>query len=569
MIATIKDIENKVDTQALITRSLNDWRTILCNECQVYVCDENFIAKRFDQINYKFCNKNTAKDILVDNLYAILRFKYFPQMSEEVDNRIGQIVSSFTVNLKTTLKKVSFDEATNAELVKMLPQECIAFRNGVFNFRTNNWLFKYDIQEMPQLHNCIYDYTYKYIILWYLNFDFEPLPLNIMNVDMEKFLDTMKNTCKNKATKNMCFELIYNMSHNIADKFDSKKFEHLCEVMGYSILQSFTTAFVIFIGGGGNGKNSLFDGCLTSHVIPMPTSNSLDAFENDRFITGALENKAQSIFLESVPKTYSDCTYLKNITGSMYQTIERKGEQKYSSIINCKYIFSCNNQNDIKFSDTSPGFRRRINMIELWYQWDAEGRYLKRGDYYDVVLSDDYHELKSDISNAIMFVYFGMYGILKATNKFTSKFKFTENDWNLQYTDADIGIKDAIDITSIHRLYNFIKSLPDDEAKSALFDVSGRRLYLSTTLSDLGYRGYDDMMKLLGDDQAATSYFVDNDCYISVRALQKLAKGIMTASMFTQNIKKIYNVTNMPNLYNNKPYVKITFVNDRIKILQK
>lgn len=156
MPKTVKDLLDAVDTTALVARPLSDWRPILTEECQVYVFGENYIAKRFDQINYKFCQKDTAREILVDNLYALLRFKYFTQTSEEIDERIDRIVKSFTANLKTTLKKVSFDPNTDSVYIKTLPDYCVAFRNGVYNFKDDKWLFKYDIIKLERLANTIY-----------------------------------------------------------------------------------------------------------------------------------------------------------------------------------------------------------------------------------------------------------------------------------------------------------------------------------------------------------------------------------------------------------------------------
>ena len=152
----VQDLIDKIDIEALKMRSLSEWRPVLAEECQVYVFGENYLAKRFDAINYKFCAKEEAKEVLVDNLYALLRYKYFTKSTEEIDNRINDIVSSFTKNLKTTLKKVSFDTNSDSVIVSMLPDECIAFRNGVFNFRTNTWLFKYEMLKLNKLSNTIY-----------------------------------------------------------------------------------------------------------------------------------------------------------------------------------------------------------------------------------------------------------------------------------------------------------------------------------------------------------------------------------------------------------------------------
>ena len=76
----------------------------------------------------------------------------------------------------------------------------------------------------------------------------------------------------------------------------------------------------------------------------------------------------------------------------MYQSVEHKGLNRYSSIINCKYIFAGNDQDNIKFSDNTTGFRRRINVFEIFYQWDSQKRFMKKGDYYDSQFTDDLRE---------------------------------------------------------------------------------------------------------------------------------------------------------------------------------
>lgn len=344
---------NAVDSSTMMTLPLSEWRDLLSNECQVYVFGENYLAKRFDAINYKFCEKNEAREVLIDNLFALLRYKYFPQSSEEIDDRIELIIRSFTMNLKTTLKKVSFDKNTDCVYLKMLPDYTVAFRNGVFNFKENKWLFKYDIINLEKLHNKIYSYSNEYAIFWYLDYEFTPFQIDISKTSLEDFVEFMKEM--SKTSRNYCFELIYNMSHNTVDDFDFARFSHLCQILGYTVLQSFSQYFVFLIGSGQNGKNSLFDGCFTNRVIPRPASNNLDSIEEDRFITGALENKSHNIFLESSAKTYTESKMIKALTGSMYQTIEQKGISKYSGVINCKYIFAGNDQEKIKFSDTTTG----------------------------------------------------------------------------------------------------------------------------------------------------------------------------------------------------------------------
>lgn len=566
-ITTIKDLIDKVNSSSMIDVSLTEWRPILAEECQVYVFGENYLAKRFDQIHYKFCEKNEAKEILVDNLYALLRFKYFPKLDEVIDKRIEAIVQSFVANIKTTLKKVSFDEDTDAFPIKMIPDGCIAFRNGVFNFMSNQWLFKYEVVFRPELANRMYLYPTDYVVLWYMNYDFNPLPINIGEDSLETFIEVMKELTK--TNRNFCFELLYNISHDEKDEFSLDRFKHLCEILGYTCLQSFSQSFVLLIGSGQNGKNSLFDGCFSNRVIPRPAANDMDAIENDRFITGSLENKAHNIFLETSAKTYSESKMIKALTGSMYQTIESKGISKYSGLINCKYVFAGNDQEKIKFSDNTTGFRRRINVFEIWYRWDAQKRFLKKGDYYDTTFSDSLYELKNDSLNTSAYIYFAMYGLLSATKGLTRNFKFSYNDWKLQYSDVDFDLKDRIESISLAAIVRYMKSSERTltSCKTLFFDLDKKRLYLSPTIRELGYDGYEGLLKLLESGEESSAYFSEHDVYINIRLLQTILGDLSPASTFTQSLKKVYSLMNTPSLYNNQPYVKCTFAGNKLKIL--
>lgn len=570
MALTVTEIINKVDSSKLLTRPLSSWRTILNKECQVYVFGENYLAKRFDQINYKFCEKNEAKEILVDNLYALLRYNYFPQATEEIDKRIADIVASVTANLKTTLLKISFDINSDTNVLKMLPDYCVAFRNGVYDFKEDKWLFKYKVVSITSIANKIYIYDDKYAIFWYLDYDFEPLPIHIMDTPLKDFLKCMMSVTKTPNQRNFCTELLYNISHDSSDMFDMQRFRHLCEILGYTLLQSFSQYFVLLIGSGQNGKNSLFDGCFTNRVIPRPAANDLDAIENDRFITGALENKSHNIFLETSAKTYTESKMIKALTGSMYQTIESKGISKYSGVINCKYIFAGNDQDRIKFSDNTNGFRRRINMFEVYYQWDSGKRFLKRGDYFDTTFSDTLNELKDDVANTTAYVYFAMYGILSATSDFTKNFKFTMNDWNYKYSDIDVELKDKVEHISITKFLHFIHASRENYefGKESFFDIEGRRLYLSRTMKQLGYVTYEDMLKMFEDREASSAYFTDNDVYVSLRLIQLLIKDISAPMVFTQTFKKVFLQPEIRMFNSNKPYIKCSFMNRRLKVIK-
>lgn len=565
-----KKLIDDVSTSSYMMRSNSEWRAVLTEECQVYVCGHAYLAKRFDEINYQFCSEQEAAQIVRDNLYALLRFKYFTKQSEEVDEKIKGIVQSFTTNLKTTLKKVSFNVDEDCAHIKTIPDTSVAFRNGVYDFKQNAWLIKYQKIKIDNLNSMLYIYNNEYAVLWYINIDFEPLDIDIMTTSIGDFVELMKQVTKKK--QNYCFELFYNMSHTFDHEYSTKMSTHLAEIMGFSIFQSFSQHFVVLVGGGGNGKNSLFDGCLTSKVIPTPASISLETLEEDRFAIGSLENRYQNLYLETSTedKVMTESEHLKLITGSQYQMIERKGIQKYNGLINCKIISAANDQDKLKWGDTSPGFRRRINIFEIAYSWDSDKRFLKYGDYYDTTFSDDYAEIKNDNNNTVLFVYLAMMGIKSATDGFTRKFKFTYNDWKLQYADIDINLKEKIESVNLDKILRYMKSdkIHGEECKVLFYDMSRKRLYDSITLKSLGYETYEDMKKMLEDYEESTAFFVENDVYINLKILRQIVGTLDAPTTFTQSIKKIYGIKNLVALYNNQPYVRCTFTNRRLKLLK-
>ncbi len=562
------ELNNKIDTAMLSKMSLVEWRKALAKECQVYVCGESYLAKRFDQINYKFCDRSEAKEVVQDNLYALLRYKYFKNLNDDLDKKVDQIVSNFCSNLKTSLIKVSFDNNCDCKHLNTLaPYEC-AFRNGIYDFKNNCWTLKYDIYEIENLENRIYYYDYSYCILWYIDIDFDPLDIDIMNIDIEYLISLFKEL--DKDSKNYCFRLMYNMSFDLNNKFNLNKFKHLCEILGYTLLRDFSQNFVMLIGSGQNGKNSLFDGCISHTLFPRPSANDLDSIENDRFITGSLENRYQNIFLESSAKTYTESKMIKAITGSTYQTIEQKGINKYSGYINCKFIFAANDQDKIKFSDTTEGFKRRINMFEVYYKWDADNRYLKKGSYYDVRFSDDLKEIKNDLINTITFIYFAFLGIKEATDSFTHSFKFKYNDYREKYSDIDVDLKDKIEHVTNLNICGYLSSKNHlEESKSLFFDENKNRLYNSPSFKEMGFKkGFEDVKEFFKDEELINAYFSEYDLYMNVRTLQKILGDDRTAISFSSSLKKIYSLVDFKYLYNNLPYVKVRFSNNRLRIIK-
>lgn len=565
----LKSIDDAISDSVYADYQMVDWHPILAKECQVYVVNSNYLAKRFDQIDFQFCDKEAAKEILIDNLYALLRYKYFKKRSDEAEEKIAEIIRSFVANLKTTLIKVSFDKDTDCTLVKWLPDGCVAFRNGVYDFRNDRWLFTYDKIKIPNLNSTIYLYDQSYIIAWYVNIDFAPIGINVGDFDTKGFVDFLKDF--DKAERNYCFELVYNLAHDYDHKFDYSRFEHLCEILGYICLQSFSQYFELLIGAGQNGKNSLLDGCFTSRVIPQPANNDLEAIEEDRFVGESLENHSHNFYLETTAGTMTKSKNLKALTGSMYQTIEGKGLAKRTSIVNCKFVWAGNDQDKIKFSDNTVGFRRRANLFETWYRWDAKKRFLKQGDYYDTTFSDDLREIKEDLSNTVIFIYLGMYGIRLGTNDYTHSFKFTYNDWKLQYSDVNLDLKEKIEEVNRKMIADWC-ALPRNRemARLLFYDLSEKALPESLTLKENGIpvNNFDEYLsRFLKDEDAFMDYFAEFDAYMSVRSLQEIMKDASPAITFSQAIKKIYGLNSFLYKNANRPYVKVRFIGNKLKIV--
>lgn len=584
MTKTISDIALSVDQQVLITRPLADWLPILAEDCQVYQIDNGgFLAKSFSQINFNFCDIKTATDILIDNLHALLRNKYFVVLTDEALDRSIQIVNKMTTNLRAVLKTVTFNkrnlgENKNLFYIQEIPDACIAFRNGVYDFRNATWLFKYDKLQLSTGSTLI-EYDKNYFVRWYFNYNFEPLDFSLNDISLDEFVQVLREL--DDVQRNYCFELVYNMSHTAEHKFDINRFEHICQILGYTCLNSFSQHFVMLIGAGQNGKNSLFDGCFTPHVIPKPSANDLDAIEQDRFITGTLEGHAHNIFLETCAKTYRESKNIKSLTGSPDQTIEHKNIAKYSGVVNCKFVFAGNDKQEVKFSDTTNGFLRRINMFEIFYTWDSKKEFLKYGDYYDASFSQDLHELKNDQLNTTIFVYLAMYGIKSATNNFENVFEFTHNEWNAEYADIDHDLKKTVEKIRCEHLLSWCRASKENMniGKTAIFSASTRRNVIYSIVDENDAQIFGSFESLANaskhideldeDIYCGSDYIEDIDeLFISLPFLKNFLDIGTSQSMFNRNLQKIYGTNCISRMGANVACIHCTFKKGKLQIIK-
>lgn len=574
---TVNKIKEKVESKNLLELPISSWENLLREECDCYALKKQYLCKRFNSIEWEILGEDSAKEILLDNLYTLFKYKYFytkDGMSDEANKRMTEIVNKITTNLRSFLKEISLEKDDIHNYKQMLPDGCVAFNNGVYDFKNNKWFFKYEVYQLNELSTNLYRYNDNYVIFWYLNYNFEPYPYSINDITLEEQIELYKDLTKDR--KNYCFELMYNMAFDENDKFDIKKFKHLCQINAYLLLQSFSQNFVLMIGSGQNGKNSLYDGCLSSKLVPEPAHNDMFSIEEDDFITGSLINRSHNIYLETESRTYRKSQVLKALTGSMYQTIHEKGVTKYPSIINCKYLFAGNSQEGIKFSDNTTGFRRRLNVLELFYHWTSNGSYLKDGEYYNIRFSDSLDELKKDNDNITTFIYLGMFGMKEATKNFSDQFRFTYNNWIDEYVDTDGDLKVQLSNINVNEFFKYVydrmRSSTDDKLKYALTDESSNSLYNSKTTSS--YRNkYGDWLsiyKVLLTEESEefdnnekevkvkniVKYLNDNEIYVSIRLLKEFLHNTDNPTAFTQKFKQICpNVKNKR--YMNAFYIKV------------
>lgn len=606
-MSDLNKIINKVDLAKVKHMKMSDWFDVLRNECQVYQFENGqYLAKRFSQIHYVTCAEDIARSILFENLHTILLNKYFVDKNDdERFDIVKSIVNTFMTNLSTVLATVTFMKSactnTRMRYIQNLPNGCVAFKNGVYDFRNDCWFFKYDTIELDTGLNLI-DYSVDYIVRYYFNFNFEPLGIAVKDFELNDFVQAMREL--DDVQPNLCFELVYNMSFNDSHQFDIKRFEHLCEILGYTCCSTLVQQFSLIFGAGQNGKDSLFHGCFSPHIIPRPSGVSLDMLVDNQFSIGSLEGRCHNINLELSPRTFRDVSILKALTGGDEINIERKGVQSYIGTINCKCVFAGNVQNDIKFTDTSNGFLRRVNVFNVHYTWDAQKRFMQRGKYYDTTFTID--DLKYDTLCATMYIYLAMFGLKIATNNFKTDFTFTRNEWNLQYADVDSKLKESVENIRIKDLFTAAaKNKAATNAFATVLYSSNRKMLWKEAVPDTAFSfpskdayqkcvnpdslcvefysvdkfvnsSYDYIVQIDGQDEVFEEHlgeqFVQtfDECFISLKYLQELVGFVGAQRQFTLALQKIFGMSIIERMTGNQPYVRCNFQGRRghIQILK-
>ena len=78
----------------------------------------------------------------------------------------------------------------------------------------------------------------------------------------------------------------------------------------------------------------------------------------------------------------------------------------------------------------------------------------------------------------------------------------------------------------------------------------------------------DKFIKDIDGNDLFSQYFAEHDVFMSVKHIQDLIGDISAPRQFTQEFKKTFNITQLTSLTGNKPYVKVTFRNNKLKILE-
>lgn len=600
---TVDDQTALIDSQAAMNRSMTEWQNLLAPECGVYNTKYGFLVKEYDSVIYEYIGRDDkeAANRAKHNLVALLRYKYFKNLDDAAQEQIDKIVTWFTKNIYNNICYMTIDgkdTVRNSMSLETLPPYCVAFANGVYDFKNNKFLLKYERIRIPAITNTMILYP-KYCIMWCFNYDFEPLPIDINTVPFASFCDGLRGLAPDKS--NLAWQLFSNMTHDAAHVSTERRRLHLAEILGYITMTPFVQSFVVLIGSGQNGKNSLLDGACTHYLLPAAGQESIDSIEEDKFIGGTLRGLSHNICLETEPGVKKTSDQLKKLTGSNEYAIEEKGKTKTTIPMNCKFVFSANNRENIKFSDQTQGFLRRCNLYELYYKWDHDHNFMKYNpDYYACDLMPQ--DLMQNSNNNRIFVYLAMYGIKSATKNFTQGFNFTYNDWSSAYVDSNDELESFfeteftpetlfrfwgdVSLQITNKMQDFAFYIQESTALSGWSKLANcdlvRQTYGKLTWSDLApkLRQYETITDYDQDgnemqirEMNGVHLFEQTDLFISLeylRAIVKLLKPqiLQEGRMFSDDFRKTMRVVT-PRIANNKAYARARLINGKVRFINE
>ena len=131
----------------------------------------------------------------------------------------------------------------------------------------------------------------------------------------------------------------------------------------------------------------------------------------------------------------------------------------------------------------------------------------------------------------------------------------------------NLFLKEKINSITCEDVAEFMSKSEDrlKDCASMWYTASKSRLQNSSIMANYEVDSMLTLVRFFRSQEETTSFFADYDVFLSLRHLQLLIGKPIAAREFTNEIKRIYNPVIEP-IYNNKSYVRCTFVNGRLKI---
>lgn len=222
------------------TYSMRDWQGVLAFKTDTYNLGGRIIAKAQNEISYiqgsmsDVTRRAGAVFIYSQNIKEVMERDYFPDPNKDELQLINDVESYLIQHIQQSVPSAHLEgEAWGKDAVEFanileqkrlgeenedsnyqkeylsmydIPPYCVAFNNGIYNFRDGCWWYKY-IKNQRKISNgalsiSLTNKTYPSFIYldWNFKFDFQPLYLDINSLS-DKDLNTLIDIKSNDVDK--------------------------------------------------------------------------------------------------------------------------------------------------------------------------------------------------------------------------------------------------------------------------------------------------------------------------------------------------------------------------------
>lgn len=544
----IRDEQRKLFDQKEAKQLAEEIGQQLC----IYQYKDTYLGRRLDRIHYEFKGPTEVEALVKTNMRLLLNREWDLPLTDKVEDKITKIEKYIIQNISYIFPKIGIkglsDDGISDVVLEFVPKTCIVFRNGIFDFNTNQFLEEYERDSSSGL----YKINNKYLILWYMNMDFIPdLDLGALSSIYDMKIDDLHEimSLKNDKVSN----LIWNMSHGESEKFDLRIFEMLCDMMGYYLTSQPIQKFGLLAGDGNNGKNTLFEKMIGNNIFPNPSNVNLADMEDsdkDPYLTGRLARASHNLALENKEGTYSNTIFLKDITGGSDLDVNSKYERRFKQPYVGKHIFAVNNMEKVKFRDTSDGFIRRIQLVKLWFHWSSNIH--KRGTFRDSTISNSYFAEDDFKLDSMIIFYLAGWSMCKNLNK--SEYTFCSNDYEIKEFSVE-GVSPSELVNTINKVRLTKLCREDSKNINKYMKIDGFKPHEVRILVS----SWLDIPNTLDDDEVFDRFleqkglnletykhylddvFFDNKIWVSIKTTYELldtdVKNKMSQRKFTSQLK--------------------------------